>query len=322
LNKALFDIACDFRYGVLDGLSRRKSCRIVRINGDDIMFCGDLDFVALWREVTSHYGLVVNEEKTGLSRRWLELNSRSYDVRRHRFVAKVVLSFFRRSEDPADLLSQVVKGMATLSKAAFWHGLNALRWEISVRQIVLTSIPDRLWRQLIKRKWFRLALEKGPLPERVTGVDRGLPVTISNLIPRPVLYPCIENWTKELQADLVARFRGKTVAPLEKRIDRRYAPERRRALLERKLCHPRYGRSPVRWAFVWPKEILSFIQSTFPDLLIQDCEDEWIDDHPSLTTKSCLETVIDICCGVPLLRDVPPPLTLLVGVDNLPLLVS
>jgi hypothetical protein len=52
----------------------------------------------------------------------------------------------------------------------------------------------------------------------------------------------------------------------------------------------------------------------------EEIEDEWIDDHPSITTKC---DVLHRCWrpGVSLHQAVPPPVSLLWGVDNLPLLI-
>jgi len=199
-----------------------------------------------------------------------------------------------------------------------------MRWEIGLRPISPGTIPARVWRALVKRKWFRGAIDLGPLPKRSQGIDRGLPVTIAPP-PRPVYYSFVEDRRRELEADLVSRFIGKKLVPFEERVDRRLCADRKVALRHHVDGHYMMDVSSRRWVFQWPTELLSFILSRASwarKVLLTDteCEDEWIDDHPSVSTRchlrrGCLRP------GISLFQSVPPPLSVLSGVDNLPLLV-
>jgi len=280
LNKACHDIFRDFR----NGRRRGKSDRKVRCNGDDILFAGDSTDYALWREVTGHYGLIVNEEKTGFSRRWLELNSRSYDTRKNRFVGKPVLSFLRRTNLPGNLLSEVVKGCATLSHRVFWYVVNVvMRQEISHREISL-DIPNWVLTGLLKKLWFRKALQRGPLPCKQTGEDRCYPTTIGP-VPDPAFYPHIERAEEVSRRFFVKKWRGVAAAPLE-RVIRRDLLRRHHAAFESvPFKDPYILVQETEWAFLWPSEVLSFVRESHPEVLIPSDKDEWWDDHPRLITK-------------------------------------
>jgi len=286
MNKACHDISRDsLKEGRLAGEKDRK----VRINGDDIVTCGSNAFFSRWKEVTLHYGFIINEEKTGRSRRWLELNSRQYDTRKHRFVAKPVLSFLRRSDSPGDLLSEVVKGVATLRRDVVWHVLNVvMRHEISLREISVSTLPKWIWNGLIKKRWFRTAISSSPCEVKSTGVDRSYP-TVVGPVPNPAIWGLLDSLEEKIiRPSFVRKWRGVKVPPLEKSIIRK---SRRAQLALLGGCDTawHYTRSSPEWAWLWPKELLSFVRSEHPEELMLSCKDEWLDEHPRLTTRVSLE---------------------------------
>lgn len=282
LNKACFDIASDtFR-----GRSRSKGSRDrkVRVNGDDIAFCGSDAFFLHWKEVVSHYGLVINVEKTELSPRFIELNSRSYDSFVHRFVAKPCLGFLRKTNGTDDLLSGIIKDVSTLLPSVALYVLNvSCRYEISLRSISPANIPENLWRKLVKRRWFRNCLSLGPAPEKSKGVRRSLPVTVG-VPPRARFYEFVTQKAQEMTSEMVSQFRGLKVLPEERTVDRRQA--RARARLSGSITHVcSYLRSAVSWSFVWPRDLFTFFSDRYPRALLTSFEDEWLEDHPFLSTK-------------------------------------
>jgi hypothetical protein len=307
LNKALYDICRDYEVRWGDGERERK----VRINGDDIMFAGTRRFFNLWVAVTGHFGLVVNKEKTGMDGRFIDLNSRSYDVRRHRFVGKPVLSFLGNLNEYNDLLSEVVKGMVSFSKGVLLYTVNdLLRYEISVRPISLNTVPTWLWRSLIKRKWFRVALQLGPLPEEVKGERREIPVIVADP-PRSHLLGFVDDVYRELTTQHVKFWTGKKVPPMETRLDRRGALARRD--LAKLRWSARLSRGPPQWAFTWPAELYRFVERHGFDSRVLDPNksDEWREDHPFLITRR--ELIVSRRDFA--LSHVPPPSSLLVGVN-------
>jgi hypothetical protein len=288
LNKACYDMARDHERGkTVNGKKERK----VRVNGDDIMFSGSQEFYSLWKHVVSYYGLIVNEEKTGIDDRFLELNSRQYDCGLRRFVGKPVLSFLRRlrSDESGDLLSEIIKGCSSLSNDVQMYIINDLmRYEISIRSISVSNIPGGLWRALLKRKWFRAALELGPLPVKEIGVKRSLPSLVA-APPRPEIYDWIDRVHRVMTVKMVREFRGQNISPVQSRIDRSGAAERRRVLVGYNSVFY-YERSPLRWAFVWPKDVYEFLFDEMPGLLAteEELQAEWYEDHPFLTVRSDL----------------------------------
>lgn len=283
LNKASYDISRDTCPGE-DPREGRK--RVVRINGDDIVFCGTQRFFLHWKSVVEHFGFIVNTDKTGVSHRWIELNSRSFDALRRSFVAKPVLSCLLPGSTPDDLLSQVVKGMWSLSRGVFWYVVNdLLRYEISIRQISVSSLPTRVLAQLRKRKWFRDAVIRGPAPIKVVGTSRSIPMTVGP-VPRACLYPDIDKCIRRVTQKFVSFWRGKNVTPETRLVDRRQVKEFLRSGGETGQYN--YALTRSRWAFVWPTPVLTFVRRVIGDrafLSRERSEDEWIEDHPSLTTR-------------------------------------
>ncbi|UJT32091.1 RNA-dependent RNA polymerase [Botrytis cinerea botoulivirus 19] len=156
LNKACFDIATDEVYG---SGNKRKG----RFNGDDCIFAGSTRMYQCWREVTSRYGLVVNESKTDVSRRFIDLNSQCYDIVRRRMIGKPVLSFLGPINDSVgEQLTSILEGISSLKwDVQQWLVNVHARYLVSLKGVSLSGIPQVWVKQLVKRKWFRNAVVLG-----------------------------------------------------------------------------------------------------------------------------------------------------------------
>jgi hypothetical protein len=292
LNKASFDIACDVSEG-------KRSARVGRFNGDDCCFNGDSRFFKIWRHVTSIFGFVVNEEKTGVSRRWAELNSSIYDVRRRSFVAKAVVSFLHTDRaKPGSILASVIDGIASFRWSLQLKIVNVyMRYEIALRGVLPEiSCLGRRWRkELLSRRWFRSAALLGPAPVLEKGVKRDLPVKVG---PPPVseAYEFVTYESARLQRAMVDRWTGVRVVPFRAKIDRKTYRKQYRRLRSPRLSS-RFEWKGWRWAFVWPRELLLRVKSTYPWLLDGRTRGKWKDDHPFLTRR-------------PIIVESPPPLPL------------
>jgi hypothetical protein len=285
LNKACFDIACDIRCNEENG-------RVGRFNGDDCLFCGDEEFLGTWTRVTERFGFVVNKEKTGMSRRWLELNSSVFDRRKSKFVGKPVLSFLlpdRRA--PGSILKSIVDGIRTFRFSVQLKIVNVmLRHEISLRgPLEEFACLGRRWREeLVRRSWFRKACLVGQAPVLETGVRRHVETAVGPL-PHPRIYKFILEKSAVLQRESVDLWLGKRVKPLRQRIDRsHYKLQMRGTFPALRNIYKYVGQ---RWAFVWPKELLVFMQDRFPQYLRSWHFAKWVDDSPLLTTRPHFEVL-------------------------------
>jgi hypothetical protein len=259
-----------------------------RFNGDDCLFAGDRHFFDVWQSVTSAYGFEVNVEKTGFSSRWGELNSRVYDYQRHRFVGKPVLSFLRPEERsaPGCILSDVLSGVSSFRLSTQkWVVCEMMRWEISLREICLATIPRGWLSFLLKRRWFRDAVSRPPPDILESGVNRSVPVKIGPP-PREPYRKMVERCTTILTDRCVSHWIGRRVRPFKRRLDRRsprFSPQ---------IRSPFYYHLVRRWSYVWPASLLSFFERTHPECLLSDseCLEEWMDDSPLLHVVAALET--------------------------------
>jgi len=297
LNKVCFDLTVDLTF--VPGTRR-----VGRFNGDDCLFSGDRPFFELWQRVTAVYGFEVNVEKTGFSPRFGELNSRVYDFWRHRFFSKPCLSFLRPVDRnaPGDILSGIVENVRTLrNDVQEWIVNVIMRYEISLREVSLSSLPARWFRSLIRRRWFRDLLGRGSSPTRATGVDRSVPV-VQGPPPRPSLYPVVTSLASSLTRRHVDRFRGLSVRPFRVSLDRR------------SIDHSPLPRSPWRlgvirsWSFLWPRDLYEAVLRRCPQVLLSpaECSVDWIDDHPFLQASASLGR-LGVRRGCPDFRAVPDP---------------
>jgi len=313
LNKACFDIACDIFYGSPSG---SESFRVGRFNGDDCCFAGNPEFFSLWREVTSTFGLTVNEEKTGISDRFIELNSHVYDAKQGSLIAKPVLSFLRPDRrSPDDLLPEVIRGVSTLRPdVRLWVINDLMRHEIASRQINVQSLPRRWLKYLIKKKWFRIAVVNPP-DVRESGVDRSMPVVLGPL-PKPELLPLITEVSCAMQQACTRWWSGRKVKPLKRELVRRSARERRNPFPPVRVV---VGRP--RWRFLWPKELLEEVIMTDGFLSRHAFSSEEFSlettDHPFLHLEWTFKYFRRRHCPLPF-TSVPPPRCLLEGVKRPP----
>lgn len=252
LNKACFDISCDIFYG---SPSRGKGYRVGRFNGDDCAFSGSAAFFSLWREVTSTFGLVVNEEKTGFDSRWIELNSNVFDARLGSMVAKPVLSFLRvERHTPDDLLPEIIRGVSTLRPdVRMWVINDLMRHEVAIRRVNVQGLSKHWMKILIKKKWFRLALVNPP-EVREKGIDRSAPVILGP-VPRPELLESITSLAMYETQSYVRYWRGRKVQPLERRLIRRPGREVQRNPFPK----VRVALGRPKWRFLWPAGLLEAV---------------------------------------------------------------
>jgi hypothetical protein len=286
LNKSCFDMACRRRS------PKGKWRRVGKFNGDDCMFAGDAAFMTLWRHITAKYGLIVNEEKTGFSRRWLELNSQSYDVRAGSLVSKPVLSFLLPSRNClSGLLTQILEGTKSFSRSVTKRVLGVMRYEISARGVVedLSSLTPYWRKVLVRFRWFRAAALLGGAPVTRVGVDRSLPVEVGPP-PYPAWYPRVNEWSAKIARDRVKEWKGVRIrSPLTQTLDMKAFRAARKLPCPGSLYLRKFVWIGFEWAFVWPKELLRDFRDFFPQALMtrRDCiRTKWLEDHPFLTRRS------------------------------------
>lgn len=303
LNKASFDIACDVR-------DRGNRSRIGRFNGDDCIFCGDSEFFGTWQSVTSRYGFIVNTEKTGFSRRWLDLNSQVYDVPGRAMVAKATLGFLRPSRfEPGSLLRSVIVGMRGFRNESVKKALTMMRHEISLRGVLedLGSLGP-YWRGwLAKKRWFRAAAMLGGAQVIQRGEDREVP-NVVGLPPRSRFYDFVSRAAARLQRDNTEKWMGVRVVPVSRKLDR-CGYKQAMSRIDPTLLKRRFEWGGVKWAFVWPKPLYDVVKRFD---IFRPSSAEWCDDHPFLKT-----TPVIYASPLPI-PTYPPPLSLLTGVDCLP----
>lgn len=286
INKACYDLARDIAPGQA-AKGRKRKCRV---NGDDLMYCGSDEFFSVWKMVVTHYGLIVNEEKTGRSGRFLELNSRSFDTLSRRILPKATLGFFRRDNTDRDLLGEIFKSCEGFSPRTIHFIVNQLlRYEITLREARLTTIPQRFFNVYRKHKWFRNWLDLPPPVVIEYGLKRTIPMVVS-VPPRPPFYAFVTEKAAAIQDEMVSKFRGNKKCCAETVIDRRSARLRFRELSYRPAERFLLELSPTVWSFVWPEELFTFVSDSFPTVLStdHDVKRKWIEDHPFLTTRKSL----------------------------------
>jgi len=285
LNKACFDIASDIARGA-------GANRVGRFNGDDCVFAGDRKFFSLWKEVTGTFGLCVNVEKTGYSNISADLNSQSFFIRRGQLAPKPVLSFFRPCrKEPGCLLTEVLDGLRTFRGEVVSLVVNCLmRFEISARQIDLSTLSRREYQILSKKSWFRRALTDGAAPTIKKGVRRSVEMVIGPP-PKASLYGVFDTMAKDVAGDMVSRWTGVPVKPERVSID--YASFRERSSQAPSYQPPSFRvlqRGPKLWSFVWPRPVYDHFMMYEDRAFVTNKARRslWIDDHP------CLQVSVDL----------------------------
>lgn len=295
LNKASYDIACDIHFG-------EGARRIGRFNGDDCCFCGDRRFYDLWREITSNFGFIVNEEKTGFGCRYLELNSSIFDSQRRSLIAKPVLSFLRPSRNvPGTILPAVIEGIKSFSKSVQqWIVCGLMQYEITLRGVLpgLSSLGP-WWRSvLVRQTWFRKACLCDAVPTREVGTKRTLAQMPG---PPPSLsfaFSDISRAVGALQRDHVSKWLGVRVVPYEETILRtgilKWKKQNKRRRFAARLRNL-FVWGGFRWVYTWPTELLEFVEGHMPSWLDREAENrEWMDDHPLLTRVPVVREVLRV----------------------------
>jgi len=320
LNKACYDITCDIFFGV-------GSQRVGRFNGDDCMFQGSESFYSLWRNVTSTYGFIVNEEKTGFDSEWADLNSQSFCVKTGRLIDKPILSFLRPfRKEGGDLLTEVLRGIKSFRKSVRAYILCVLmRHQIAARTICVQNIPRKTFRFLMAKRWFRSSIQEGPAPVEKTGISRTIPMVMARP-PKSRYYPLFDALSWHYQKSHRDFWRGRR---LFWGVDPYWSPNGKIWLKagssqslanpmlpwcqkpatekiqmsvywERERNKPLYSipfvlcRDVPRWRFCWMKPVLTFFERYLPDAFISElsCSSrEWVTDHPSLSTERLLTKV-------------------------------
>jgi len=270
LNKACYDICCSIRRDRSGKLRLENAI----INGDDIAFAGDQSFYNDWMSVTSHFGLVVNKEKTGVSSVFLELNSRTFLIKGStiRPLRKPVLSALLPGTDPSCLLTRLWDGLRTLSPGGFRRMVVLLRHSIIQRGVTLSSIPVRLRRVFVKERWFRQALAVRPCVLE-TGVDRSWPVVLRDERPPDHLLPLYEKKKRELLVFDVSLVRGVKVRPRDSVISG--FPTIPALDPEVDFVHS--------WSWKWFLPLWNWWESNLP--LVPLGSSLWVDDHADLSVS-------------------------------------
>jgi len=297
LNKACFDIATDIYHG-------EGERRIGRFNGDDCLFAGSEGFFALWRRITGSYGLVVNEEKTGIEDHWADLNSQPCSSLRKGLNPKPVLGFLRPFQKQADsMLKDVCDSIKGLRRDVQAWILNvAMRHEISLRSLCVTDLPKRTVQFLLKKSWFRRAIFLGPAPTKEMGVKRTPDIVVANP-PYEELYEFVTQWGRLEKKKFVEAWEG---VPLHGGAPHPTLPGMvikggpHQVLLDSKNFIENNKGVPtppqkktlgveVFWQFVWPSEAYQFISERYPEWILtdEDClNTSELTDHPFLQPKT------------------------------------
>jgi len=270
INKAVWNIAHRLR----ENYSGKRGRRICLINGDDIAFCGDSLFVSTWKSTLTHMGMVLNEEKTGLSKDYIELNSKSFHVRSRSFVTKPVLSFFRKSQEPGCILRKILEGAgAHLRRDVLWeHCIVPLRHWISRRGVDVSCVPRRLFRSLCHHRWFRQALVGKA--ELVTISEPRSPAMVTrDQMPARDWWPVFDRASALVTQQVALSFEGRELCPYKE-----VAVEWTRPL----MSHVRFRLGRPRLCWLWPRDVYSWwIEHDFP-LERLSASRGWFDDHVSV----------------------------------------
>jgi hypothetical protein len=274
-------------------VSRRRSGKStgpVLINGDDIAFRGTYVDYLVWKSTVGAYGMVVNEEKTGLSREFIELNSRSYYTPGSYFVKKPVFSFLRPSLTPGCLLGEILKCLKGFSHSVVMEAIVMMRFEIQQRGVVPSGIPRVLHKNLVTRKWYRQALLHKPVIVE-TGIPRAWPILSKDVRPADEVLELYDRRVAEGLWFGASLLRGRTIPQFTQVLEK--VPLRAAGRVQLRLTRP-------RWVWRWPSHVWSFwVHFNLPVVRLHG---QWELDHPDLAT------VVEVRSSA----TIPPPLVLLV----------
>ncbi|QGY72611.1 RNA dependent RNA polymerase [Plasmopara viticola lesion associated ourmia-like virus 81] len=261
--------------------------RRVLINGDDTAFCGDDSFFQAWTSVVTCWGMVVNEEKTGRSRSFVELNSKSFHLPTATFVKKPVLSFLRPPEAPSCVVSSVLECLRGCRSSTIMASLSFVRNEAVRLGVNPGSAPDFLHRHLLKRRWYRQALLASPVVT-ASGPRRALRVCTQVYRPDDRWMRVYDTARSGEVGYLTAFFQGKSAPQFVQRVHSEVPL----------LGRARIARTRPFWVWRWPSWLWTlWVDRGYP--LSPMRGPQW--DHPDLARR--VELRFD--------ARVPPPLSLL-----------
>jgi len=284
INRAAWGMANSLR-GKRAGKRERRS---VIINGDDIAFAGDQSMFDDWINTTSLFGMVVNNEKTGRSTRWLELNSHAWDLSNGSMVPKPVFTPLLLDNTPGCVLTRLWEGLRCLSAKTLRLAVYLCAHEIKVTGVDVSGIPPRIRRVLFREKWFRSAVSRKPRVKS-RGVKRCWPVVLRDFRPPHAYLPVYEELVQESLRFGVSLVIGRDAQPLEN-FKRRWPLPR-----AQRFCWLSVGSTFV-WRWTVPV-LLAWLRLDLPiDFLSSG---NWEIDHP------------DLAIEVTVYRDYPIPSLLL-----------
>lgn len=153
LNRVLIDIARGEK-------TTKKPRRAVAVNGDDCLFGGNREVYDRWEFFTGLVGLVVNREKSGFSKKILELNSQPARVEKGKVILSRKLNMGFLRVQPFEE-SSPVEALLRTSRQCSWANQCWLLTHPHVRRILESSrtpvhlLTRREWKMLVRKGWFR-----------------------------------------------------------------------------------------------------------------------------------------------------------------------
>jgi hypothetical protein len=280
---------------------------ICLLNGDDILFKGDLGLYAAWLHCTSEVGFVINRTKTMSSKRYGDLNSQTFDFTTRRVLRKLCFGFLASDswKEPEGSLCEPLFELC--NQVSF----KTATWLLSCRQVrslfarippPLSSIPRRWWSWLVKKRWFRDALNSDEPDVVESGVERKLPFVYG-----PPLISSddeIEDMIKEAENVVTRRivdgWIGLPVHPIDRKVPHRQM---------KKEKNIRLGRERSHWERLWLEPVLDYAQRKYSHCL-QHGTPDWVADQPGLTVKwKVTRKFVDKFMFAPTLFDEVPLLT-------------
>nr|UYL95442.1 MAG: RNA-dependent RNA polymerase [Hulunbuir Botou tick virus 4] len=298
LNRAMYNITQNWSHRLGGRKMSDRRPRPARFNGDDCAFNGTRGTFELWRQVTSFYGMEVNVDKTGLSKKKIELNSRVFFTRAGKLAPKPVLSFLDCTSDTL-LLDAVQQSKGLHFNTRVWIINHLILNEIRIRDVSPEALPLGVFRRVVKKAWFRNACKsERTLSEKTFEYDseqgkfikttkRGIQMVVGPSLPEEH-YDWFNESYRDIQREYLENYRGRTVRipsePWYRRPKQKTGRKGKFGLAEMIL------RSKPSWAFVWPKSLLEYTCARESWRLSDpESNNPWKADHPFLTTR-CIIT--------------------------------
>jgi len=292
-NLLSFPILCLLNKFALSEAYRRRGMRgrKFRLNGDDLVFCGDNQLFGEWKKSTSELGFVVNESKTGCSLSKLELNSQDFSVENRRNqtylrpTKKLNFGFlnfrFRPDDEGSGVFSLCDK--LSYSSAIFVLTHPSVRMILANRPLAVSVVPKRWWHFLVRRSWFRgiiVSENRAPTEHRSLNYIEG-PILKGTVAEREAAEVGILALEKHQMKVVAASWRGKAFSPpSESMLKWSRVPKK---MEKRKDWVLRRGER--KWVRMWIPEVLEIVESVCYELLSWDNTEVWADEQPGLRSK-------------------------------------